>query len=103
MSKDIAEALVSHPNWRILCPVPTDDGGMPNLEDPAVAGWIWHAVKSQLPRGSVMRVLCDTRSESVDLEVGGRRRSFRYKFFEGSDESTGVLAARTLLWLWSRR
>jgi hypothetical protein len=39
----------------------------------------------------------------VDLEVGGKKRPFRHKFFEGNDESTGVLAARTLLWLWSRR
>lgn len=103
MKDEIAEALASHPNWGVLCPIPTEEDGTPDLEDPAVVGWIWHAVKTQLPRGSVMRVLCNGRGETVDLEVGGKKRPFRHKFFEGNDESTGVLAARTLLWLWSRR
>jgi|TARA_R110002012_G_scaffold2527_4_gene12250 hypothetical protein len=103
VNEDVAEVLASHPNWRVLCPVPTGSDGTPDLEDPAVAGWIWHTVKAQLPRGSVMRVLCNGKGETVDLEVGGKKRPFRHKFFEGNDESTGVLAARTLLWLWSRR
>ena len=101
MSEEILEALTSHPNWEVMNPI--GDNPEPNLEDPAVAGWMWHTVKVQLPKGSVIRRLWSRRGESVNIQLSGNRASKRNLWFEQNDTVSGVLAAKALLWLWMRR
>ena len=69
MSEEILEALTSHPNWEVMNPI--GDNPEPNLEDPAVAGWMWHTIKVQLPKGSVIRRLWSKRGESVSIQLSG--------------------------------
>ena len=101
MSEEILEALTSHPNWEVMNPI--GDNPEPNLEDPVVAGWMWHTVKVQLPKGSVIRRLWSKRGESVSIQLSGNRASKRNLWFEQNDTVSGVLAAKALLWLWMRR